>query len=190
MTRNNNSGGSPPKKSLMLLALVFCAGALFAGAFNTGIGVTNEMEFCTSCHSMQIVLEEFKETAHYSNPSGVRATCADCHVPQEFGPKMVAKVIAIKDVYHEILGTIDTPEKFEAHRWDMASRVWDKMKATNSRECHACHDFSSMDLTAQTRSARNRHARAEDEGQTCIDCHKGVAHKEPDEPDSAAAASN
>ena len=162
---------------------IFTAGIIFTGVFNIGLSATNEMDFCTSCHSMKINLEEYKETAHYKNASGVRATCADCHVPKEFGPKMVAKVLAYKDVLHEILGTIDTPEKYEAHRWDMASRVWEKMRASNSRECRSCHDYSQMDLGEQGRSARKRHGRAEDEGKTCIDCHKGIAHEEPDEPE-------
>jgi cytochrome c-type protein NapC len=174
---------STRKKTLIILSVVFLAGIAFAGAFNFGIAYTNEMEFCTSCHSMQVNLEEFKETIHYKNRSGVQATCSDCHVPQQFLPKMYAKVMAAKDVFHEILGTIDTPEKYEAHRWDMATRVWAKMKSTDSRECRNCHDFANMDLSAQDRSARSKHANAEDKGQTCIECHTGLAHEEPDEPD-------
>ena len=170
-------------KLIVIGIVLFAAGIVFTGLFNVGLSATNEMEFCTSCHSMKINLEEYKETVHYRNASGVRATCSDCHVPKEFVPKMVAKVIAAKDVWHEILGTIDTPEKFEAHRWDMASRVWAKMKATNSRECRTCHTFEQMDMSEQDRMARRRHTRAEEEGKTCIDCHKGIAHEEPDEPE-------
>lgn len=175
------------KRSFFLLLLLFLAGAAFMLMFEGGLAYTNEMEFCTSCHSMKINYEEYKQTLHYQNTSGVRATCADCHVPKQFGPKMVAKVLAYKDVLHEILGTIDTPEKFEQHRWDMASRVWEKMRKTDSRECRSCHDWDSMDLSLQDRSARKRHARAPDEGKTCIDCHKGIAHEEPDEPEDLAA---
>ncbi len=171
------------KKTFTVLGLVFIAGLVFAGLFNMALHETNTMEFCTSCHSMQTNLREYKETVHYKNASGVRAVCSDCHVPKAFFPKMVAKIMAYKDVLHEILGTLDTPEKYEAHRWEMANEVWAKMKATNSRECRSCHDFSQMDLSEQDRSARKRHARAVDEGKTCIDCHKGIAHEEPDEPD-------
>jgi cytochrome c-type protein NapC len=177
------SSGSSGKKTLIVVGLIFLAGIGFAGLFNVGVAYTNEMDFCTSCHSMQINLEEYKETSHYSNPSGVQATCSDCHVPKQFGPKMMAKVIAAKDVFHEVLGTIDTPEKYEAYRWDMASRVWAKMKGTNSRECMNCHQFQHMNLDEQSRSARNRHGSAEDKGMSCIDCHQGVAHELPDEPE-------
>jgi cytochrome c-type protein NapC len=171
------------KISLLLAFTIFAVGIVFAGLFNMGLAYTNEMEFCTSCHSMKINFEEYKESLHYKNGSGVQATCADCHVPKPFFPKMVAKVIAAKDVYHEIMGTIDTREKYEAHRWDMANRVWDKMRASNSRECRSCHEFTNMDLSEQGRSARKRHPRAMDDGDQCIDCHAGIVHEEPDEPE-------
>jgi cytochrome c-type protein NapC len=190
MASSSKSGTTSRKKFVLILVLVFSAGILFTGLFNMGLSATNEMEFCTSCHSMKVNLEEYKETVHYQNTSGVRATCSDCHVPKEFGPKMVAKVLAYKDVLHEILGTIDTKEKYEAHRWDMASRVWAKMKATNSRECRSCHDFDQMDLSTQTRMARKRHSKAVDEDATCIDCHKGIAHTEPDEPEETVDKEN
>lgn len=172
-----------PKKQLAIAAGIFLFGFVSFGAMNTFFAYTNEMDFCTSCHSMKINLEEYKETIHYKNSSGVQATCADCHVPKAFFPKLAAKIIAAKDVYHEIVGTVDTPEKYEQHRWSMASRVWAKMEATDSRECRTCHDFENMDLDEQGRSARKKHARATDKGQTCIDCHKGIAHEEPDEPE-------
>ncbi len=169
--------------SLIMALLLLIVGAIGMGMFNWGLAKTNEMEFCTSCHSMKINFEEYKETMHYRNTSGVQATCSDCHVPKEFFPKLWAKVMAAKDVYHEIMGTVDTPEKYEALRWNMASRVWAKMEANDSRECRTCHEFSDMNLDEQDRSARKRHSRAVDKGDTCIDCHKGVAHKEPDEPE-------
>lgn len=189
MAGDSKRGKGSLIKYLLVLFVVFAGGIVFAGLFNVGLSATNEMEFCTSCHSMAIPYGEYKESAHYQNASGVRATCSDCHVPKSFGPKMVAKVLAYKDVLHEFLGTIDTPEKYEQHRWDMANRVWAKMKATDSRECRSCHDYTQMDLSEQDRSARNRHGRAEDEGKTCIDCHKGVVHEEPDEPEEEEAAS-
>ena len=176
------STGSSRKKTIVIVSIIFLAGVIFAGFFNAGLAYTNEMEFCTSCHSMKINLEEYKETIHYKNPSGVQATCSDCHVPEQFLPKMYAKVMAAKDVFHEVIGTIDTPEKYEEHRWDMATRVWAKMKGTNSRECLNCHRFENMDLTEQSRSARNQHGNAPDKGESCIDCHTGIAHEEPDDP--------
>lgn len=171
------------KKVLLLVAVIPLTAIGAATLFNYGVAYTDSMEFCVSCHSMQVPYGEYQESLHFRNPSGARAECKDCHVPRDFFPKMYAKLIATKDIYHEILGTIDTPEKFEEHRWDMANRVWAKMERTDSRECRECHTYDAMDLTEQSRSARARHARAEDQGLTCIDCHKGVVHYMPIEPD-------
>ena len=92
--------------------------------------------------------------------------------------------MAAKDVWGEIMGTIDTEEKFEAHRWKMANRVWATMEATDSRECRSCHSFDAMDPTEQQKTSRKKHKKAQKRGQTCIECHKGVAHEEPTEPDT------
>ena len=159
-------------------------GIIFWGGFNTAMEETNSMAFCISCHEMRdTVYEEYKDTPHFRNVSGVQATCADCHVPREWVHKVVRKVEATRELYHKALGTIDTPEKFEAKRWLLANRVWDQMKATDSRECRNCHDFASMNTEEQDRSARRKHEQAEERGQTCIDCHKGIAHKYPDAPE-------
>ena len=164
-----------------VVALV-AAGFIASAGFTTALEATNTTAFCTSCHSMQWVKAEWMKSEHYSNPSGVRTECKDCHVPHPLGPKLYAKLMAAKDVWHEIAGTIDSKEKFEAHRWAMANRVWAKMAATDSRECRACHTAEAMDLEAQSRTARRKHRRAEKAGRTCIECHRGVAHKEPLEP--------
>lgn len=164
-----------------LLIIGFIAGVLFWGGFNTGMEMANTESFCISCHEMKNnVYEEYMETIHYSNRSGVRATCPDCHVPHEFVPKIVRKIKASKELYAKALGLIDTPQKFEAHRLQMAQNEWARMKANNSQECRNCHNFDSMDLSVQKTVASKMHAQAMDAGKTCIDCHKGIAHKLPD----------
>ncbi|ABV94894.1 cytochrome c-type protein NapC [Dinoroseobacter shibae DFL 12 = DSM 16493] len=157
----------------------FVAGILFWGGFHWTLEATNKEEFCVSCHTMETNLGEYRETIHYNNHSGVRAVCADCHVPKEWNHKMKAKIIAVKDVYHEIVGTISTPEDYEEHRLAMASAVWTKMKKSNSRECRNCHEFEYMDFTLQENRAAVEHQRAIDTGMTCIDCHQGIAHSLP-----------
>ncbi len=162
-----------------LLIGVVVAVAVVA-ALNAGFAYTNRTEFCISCHEMEEnVYAEYKETYHYNNRTGVRTECKDCHVPKEFFPKLWAKIRASKDVYHHFMGTIDTEEKFEAHRLTMAKAVWRKMEATNSRECRNCHAFEAMELIDQSRRARRKHTQAMDSGETCIDCHKGIAHDLP-----------
>ena len=162
------------------VGFLFVAGIVFWVGFNTALENTNTETFCISCHEMKdTVYEEYRLTIHASSRSGVRATCPDCHVPKPFAPKMWAKLRASKDVYHNILGTIDTPEKFNARRLEMAEAVWSRMKETNSRECRNCHDDQSFDYMKQNRRAAALHQEGINDGKTCIDCHKGIAHRLP-----------
>ncbi len=162
---------------------MFIAGIIFWGGFNTAMEVTNTETFCISCHEMRdFVFEEYKDTIHYSNRTGVRATCPDCHVPHQWHYKVMRKIQATNELYHKVLGTIDTKEKFEAKRAELAQHVWDNMKATDSRECRNCHDYDSMDLSIQSKRAQRKHDAdlMKEQGKTCIDCHQGIAHELPD----------
>lgn len=163
--------------------IMFFAGIIFWGGFNTALEVTNTEEFCISCHTMKDTsYMEYKDTIHAKNSSGVKASCPDCHVPKPWIYKVPAKIKATNDLYHEILGTIDTPEKFEEHRLEMATNVWNRMKENDSRECRNCHSYAAMDLTSQSRRAGKKHdiERIKEKGETCIDCHKGIAHILPE----------
>ena len=158
------------------------AGVVGWGGFNTAMEMTNSLEFCISCHEMRDnVYQEYKKTIHYSNPAGVRAICSDCHVPKDWTHKIVRKVQASKELWGKLTGYIDTPEKFEAHRLELARHEWDRMKASDSRECRNCHSFDAMDFAHQKKKeASEQMQKAWKEGGTCIDCHKGIAHKLPD----------
>ena len=189
----NTSPPAPPRPGLigrlwamvktrrfMVLSSAFVAGIIFWGGFNTAMEWTNREAFCISCHEMQEnVYVEYRNTIHYQNRTGVRATCPDCHVPKEWGPKMIRKIQASNEVLHKVLGSIDTPEKFNAKRAVLAQHEWDRMKATDSRECRNCHNFSYMDYAEQNQRSAAKHQVAFNEGQTCIDCHKGIAHTLP-----------
>ena len=169
--------------SLGLLTLGgFIAGIFFWGGFNTALEVTNTEKFCTSCHEMRDnVFQELKPTIHYSNRSGVRATCPDCHVPHNWTDKIARKMQASKEVWGKIFGTIDTREKFLAHRLELAQHEWHRLKSNDSLECRNCHNYQSMDFTRQSKRAMDQHSTALASGEkTCIDCHKGIAHRLPD----------
>ncbi|MGE4281111.1 MAG: NapC/NirT family cytochrome c, partial [Magnetospirillum sp.] len=117
----------------------------------------------------------------FQNPSGVRATCPDCHVPRDWGHMLVRKIQASGELFHWAAGSIDSPEKFQAKRHQLAKREWDRMRASDSRECRNCHSFDAMAFHKQSvRAARTMRDAAKAGTQTCIDCHKAVAHKMPD----------
>ncbi len=163
-----------------LLTGGFILGILFWGAFNWSLELTNTERFCLSCHEMRdYVYQEYRETIHYSNRSGVRATCPDCHVPKEWVHKIVRKIRASNELWHKALGTIDTQEKFEAKRLELAMHEWVRMKSTDSRECRNCHNYEYMDYSEQGRRSSSIHEVSFAKEQTCIDCHKGIAHQLP-----------
>ena len=105
------------------------------------------------------VFEELKTTIHFTNRSGVRATCPDCHVPHEWTDKIARKMQASKEVWGQIFGTIDTREKFLDHRpRTRAAHEWARLKANDSLECRNCHSAESMDITSRA-TRREAHQR-------------------------------
>ena len=168
------------KFPLLGLTGVFLAGMIFWGGFNWSLELTNTETFCISCHAMRdYVYQEYKNTIHYTNRTGVRASCPDCHVPREWVHKVVRKVRASSELYHWLTGTIDTPEKFEKRRPQLAAKVWNSMLATDSRECRNCHGNTFMDPKTQQSKAWRMHELGVGWDMTCISCHKGIAHSLP-----------
>ena len=175
-----------PSATFSLATLLFggfVAGILFWGGFHTAMESTNSLEFCISCHEMRdTVYKEYSKTIHFANRSGVQAICSDCHVPRDWLHKVSRKIEATREIYAALTGTIDTPEKFEAKRAQLAHRVWKRMKQTDSIECRNCHSEAAMSEELQSARAWKRHTKGIADGKTCIDCHFGIAHQEPDGP--------
>ena len=194
MMRSRKRMGGFFLKGTLLAGIVL--GILFWGGFNWSLELTNTEAFCISCHEMEDnVYQELQETVHYTNRTGVRATCPDCHVPREWIHKIVRKIRASNELYHKALGTIDTPEKFEEKRLKLAMNEWKRMKATDSRECRNCHNFGQMDLDKQDERSADQHdphvwevLDGENPSKTCIDCHKGIAHSLPEGWEDAVKA--
>jgi cytochrome c-type protein NapC len=168
---------------LGVLIVVLVVGGVLLAAGAAGLAWTNTEQFCIGCHEMRDnVFAEFKGTIHDTNRSGVRAICSDCHVPREPVPMLRRKVAATFELWGHFTGKLDTKEKFEARRYEMAKSVWITMIRNDSHECRNCHKTESMSAELQSEKARARHAKAKSEGLTCVQCHFGIAHKEPDGP--------
>lgn len=166
--------------AFVTLLLTFMTGIFAWGGFNWAMELTNNEAFCISCHEMkENVFVEYKNTVHYLNRTGVRATCPDCHVPKEWQHMVVRKISASSELLQKVLGSIDTREKFLAKRPKLVRKVWAAMKQTNSRECRNCHSFAYMDSAKQTSGSGKIHLDAKEKGMTCIDCHMGIAHELP-----------
>jgi len=159
----------------------FIAGVAFWGAFNTALEFANTEQFCIGCHEMRDnVYQELQKTVHWSNRTGVRATCPDCHVPHPWTLKIARKMAASKEVWGHLFGLINTREKFVDLRPTLAQHEWDRMKASRSAECRNCHSAPSMALDKQKSEAASAHKAQLLTGEkTCIDCHRGIAHQLP-----------
>jgi cytochrome c-type protein NapC len=173
---------SRPSARFSLGAIAFSGllfGVLLWGGLHWALERVNNEKFCISCHEMgENNYAELRETIHFKNRSGVRATCPDCHVPKQWLPKMIAKIKASADVYRHVMGRYNTPEKFEEKRARLAQNVWNAMKENDSRECRSCHSADSMDPHKQSATSEVMMLALKN-GATCIDCHMGIAHYLP-----------
>jgi nitrate/TMAO reductase-like tetraheme cytochrome c subunit len=163
---------------LALLGLGFAAGAVAIIGTQVMVEVTGTNKFCGgACHSMQWVANEHRQSVHGTNSKGVGATCHDCHIPKQYPELLWYKAKAgTKDIIGEMRGVISTEEKFNAARQQMARHVWDEYEENDSRACRNCHQFTKEVLAKQN----EWHAAQMREGkETCINCHKGVAHTAP-----------
>jgi len=178
-------GWGAGRGSLVVLAVGLAIGLVAFASVGSFMVYANSEEFCANaCHEMTTtVAAEYKGTIHDSNRTGVRATCPDCHVPHEYLPNYAAKLGLFSDLWgHFVTRSIDTKEKFEAKRYELAKRVWVYMKNNDSRECRHCHTTARMDPEKQTEKAQKRHEKLRTEGLTCIDCHFAISHAEPNGP--------
>lgn len=161
--------------------VMLLVGAAGLGSVNWVVHQTSTTEFCFACHShQQFIRPEYEASSHFKNQVGVRAGCADCHLPHDnWFELMYTKAIVAFDIFDELAGKIGTAEKYEAHRGDMAQKVWQQMLGNDSKFCHSCHSFEAMKLEAQGRMPGRMHAKAIESGQTCIECHRGLVHALP-----------
>jgi len=170
------------KPGFLVLLLVGAGFGIIASVvFDTTLHYTSSNEFCRNCHEGN-VFKEWQESAHHTNRTGTVVDCAACHIPEEFIPKLTAKVMALGDVWAHFQGNIDTPEKFEARRLHLAKTVWARMAARQDKECRNCHVTEAM-MNPDKPANKKIHLAADKEGQPCSDCHEGVAHKPPIHPE-------
>jgi len=177
---------STPSARWSVLALVVIGLLVGAGGVigtQVMVAATGTNEFCGgACHSMQWVANEYKQSGHYANRTGVQAGCHDCHIPHGYPGLLWYKAKAgIKDVIGEARGVISTEDKFKKERLRMAKSVWAEFKANNSENCQHCHQFNPGVVAKQKEFVRPMHEQFLAKAATCIDCHKGIAHTAPDE---------
>ena len=167
--------------ALVVVGLIIGAGGVIAT--QVMVAATGTNEFCSgACHSMQWVAQEYRQSGHAINRTGVSAGCHDCHIPHNYPDLLWYKAKAgIKDAIGEARGVISTEEKFKKERLRMAKSVWAEYKANDSENCRHCHVFSKEIVAKQKDFVRPMHEQVLAKAATCVDCHKGIAHAAPDE---------
>ena len=143
---------------------------------------TGTNEFCGgACHSMQWVAASTRPAATRSTGPACRraATIATFRTTT---PRLLwykAKA-GIKDVIGEMRGVIDTEEKFKKERARMAEHVWAEYKANNPPIAGPATRSLVRSSAKQKDFVRPMHEQFLAGQMTCIDCHKGIAHKLPE----------
>lgn len=175
-----------PSARWSVLALVIVGVLLGAGGVigtQVMVAATGTNEFCGgACHSMQWVAQEYRQSGHFSNRTGVRAGCHDCHIPHNYPELLWYKAKAgLHDAIQEMRGVAATEEGFKKERTRMAQAVWAEFKTNNSENCQHCHQFTPDVVAKQQDFVRPMHEQFLAKAATCIDCHKGIAHTAPDE---------
>lgn len=165
--------------------IAFVFGAVALGSTNYVLHQTSSTEFCYLCHSHEAFIKpEYEASSHFKNLTGVRAECADCHLPHDNWFELVwTKAVVSLDIIPEMMGKLDTAEKYEEHRAEMATSVWRQFRENDSKFCRSCHSYEAMDLENQERRTARQHSRAAENGETCIDCHYGIVHVAPENAD-------
>ena len=175
-----------PSARWSVLALIIVGVLIGVGgaiATQVMVAATGTNEFCGgACHSMQWVAQEYRQSGHHVNRTGVKAGCHDCHIPHAYPELLWYKTKAgIKDAVAEMRGVISTEEKFKKERLRLAKLVWAEYRETDSANCRVCHAFTQEVIAKQKSFAQPMHQQALAKQATCIDCHKGIAHTAPDE---------
>ena len=138
--------------------------------------LTSTEEFCTTCHSMELAARPYRESVHYNPPSGVRATCGDCHVSEGVLTATMDHIMGTKDLIKQIFGPpkyddpvvnlLHLPEAaFDARKW------FKKRDSATCRKCHVQELISGRRADTLTVHIQNA------KGKSCIDCHINLVHR-------------
>ena len=173
----------------MIGAWVFVLVVLFIGAVTlTTLDFTDYVfshnTFCGNvCHVMEsTVYQELQKSKHYNTPTGVRPTCANCHVSGRLTWAMVDHFLGTGELFVNLTNDFSKPGSFEKFRPDAANRERFKMLANDSETCRSCHVMEA--IKPKRIRGQNAHKDAMERGITCIVCHYNLVHK-PVEPSEA-----
>ena len=149
------------------MVVVFVIVVLFSFTI-WSVEYTSSEEFCISCHEMVEPYQQWKESAHYNNESGVVATCADCHLPTDMISKIKVKIITgTRDMYVHYLGD---PEGLDFK--ELARKARENISDDSCVQCHK-NLFPAYLSKGGFIAHRSLERGVE---KKCVECHKHIAH--------------
>lgn len=161
----------------VLFALIFggLAGVGFILFLTEFDHYTSTEDFCTTCHSMELVAEPYRESSHYKPASGVRASCGDCHVSEGVLSATWDHFIGTKDLLRQLFGAkYDDPVVNALHLPEAAFAARDWLKKRDSATCKRCHVKEAIygdrpdTLDIHLEDAKDK---------TCVECHYNLVHR-------------
>ena len=168
------------------IVVLFAIGGTSVATLDTTDYYFTSQPFCAfQCHVMEIPYKELQQSKHWTTRSGVRPTCADCHVSKRLTFAMVDHFIGTAELFVQLTTDFSDPETFEALRPAAADRVRFAMLGNDSEACRSCHDEPA--IKPARKRGQKMHALAREENTTCIVCHYNLVHKEV-EPSKAFLA--
>jgi cytochrome c-type protein NapC len=173
------------KKKIIYGIIAFFALTLFAFASwlvtDETITMTSDAEFCVSCHSMEPFEAAHRADIHGGmNAHGVRATCADCHLPHDssFNYLYVKARTGLHDLWVENFGD-PSSVNWEANRLHREEYTYDSGCMT----CHTNLEQATMATNKAFIAHKNYFLSTTDD--KCTTCHQNVGHKDLSEYISA-----
>lgn len=138
------------------------------------IAMTSDAEFCVSCHSMEPFEASHRADIHGGmNAHGVRATCADCHLPHDSSLNYlyVKGKTGLHDLWVENFG-------------DPASVDWEgnrehREEYTYDSGCMTCHtNLQQATMATNKAFIAHRDYFLDITTDQCTTCHPNVGHKD------------
>ena len=167
-----------PEKNRRVFRKGFILGILFLAVCLFGMDRVMEPfcdpAFCIKCHEMEEVHKGWEQSAHYTNPSGVKVTCVACHLPpkENFISFVCAKTWA---------GVRETCAHFFSE-YDTESARQKALAALPNKRCVQCHDNLLGDPSSEAVGVVHSMSldHPENRGYACVVCHDNLhrAHGE------------
>lgn len=168
----------------VFVIVIIAVGAFFLATLDFTDYIFSQNAFCGNvCHVMRsTVYQELQKSKHWNTPTGVRPTCADCHVSGRLTFAMVDHFLGTGELFVNLTNDFSKPGSFEKFRPDAANRERFKMLANNSEGCRSCHVMEA--IKPSRIRGQNAHKDALEKNVPCIACHYNLVHK-PVEPSEA-----